>query len=170
MTARLTSNRRKFWKAYQPTSCRDALHQCKTFAQEVRNLSVERIADQMGLPDHWALYKWIENGRFPFVLIPAYESACGINLPSRWLAATQRRLLVDMPVGRAATEDDLVQLGTGFQQAVQLLSDFYKANGGADAAPVLDALRAHLQSVAFHHANVAGFAEPELPFNPTQPE
>ena len=170
MTARLTSNRRKFWKAYQPTSCRDALHQCKAFAQEVRNLSVERIADQMGLPDHWALYKWIENGRFPFVLIPAYEAATGINLPSRWLAATGRKLLVDMPIGKAADADDLVQLGTGFQQAVQLLSDFYKANGGADAAPVLDALRAHLQSVAFHHANVAGFAEPELPFNPTQPE
>lgn len=170
MTSRLSPSRRKFWKAYQPTSCRDALHQCKAYAQEARNLSVERIADQMGLPDHWALYKWIESGRFPFVLIPAYESACGINLPSRWLAATQRRLLVDMPVGRAADQGDLVQLGTGFQQAVQLLSDFYKANGGADAAPVLDALRAHLQSVAFHHANVAGFAEPELPFNPTQPE
>ena len=164
MTARLTSNRRKFWKAYQPTSCRDALHQCKTFAQEVRNLSVERIADQMGLPDHWALYKWIENGRFPFVLIPAYEAATGINLPSRWLAATQRRLLVDMPVGRAATEDDLVQLGTGFQQAVQLLSDFYKSNGAQPAAPVLEALRAHLERVAHHHFNVSGFSEPELDF------
>ena len=166
MTARLTSNRRKFWKAYQPTSCRDALHQCKAYAQEARNLSVERIADQMGLPDHWALYKWIESGRFPFVLIPAYESACGINLPSRWLAATQRRLLVDMPVGRAATEDDLVQLGTGFQQAVQLLSDFYKSNGATDPAPVLAALRSHLESVAHHHLNVAGFSQPELDFAP----
>ena len=164
MSARLSPSRRAFWKRYQPTSCRDALHQCKAYAQEARNLSVERIADQMGLPDHWALYKWIESGRFPFVLIPAYESACGINLPSRWLAATQRRLLVDMPVGRAATEDDLVQLGTGFQQAVQLLSDFYKSNGAADPAPVLDALRSHLESVAHHHFNVSGFSEPELDF------
>ncbi len=164
MTSRLSPSRRKFWKTYQPTSCRDALHQCKAYAQEARNLSVERIADQMGLPDHWALYKWIESGRFPFVLIPAYESACGINLPSRWLAATQRRLLVDMPVGRAATENDLVQLGTGFQQAVQLLSDFYKSNGATDPAPVLDALRSHLESVAHHHINVAGFSQPELDF------
>ena len=164
MTSRLSPSRRAFWKRYQPTSCRDALHQCKAYAQEARNLSVERIADQMGLPDHWALYKWIESGRFPFVLIPAYESACGINLPSRWLAATQRRLLVDMPVGRAATEDDLVQLGTGFQQAVQLLSDFYKSNGATDPAPVLDALRSHLESVAHHHFNVSGFSEPELDF------
>ena len=166
MTSRLSPSRRKFWKAYQPSSCRDALHKCKEHAREVLNLSVERIADLMGLPDHWALYKWIENGRFPFVLIPAYESACGINLPSRWLAATQRRLLVDMPVGRAATEDDLVQLGTGFQQAVQLLSDFYKSNGATDPAPVLDALRSHLESVAHHHLNVAGFSQPELDFAP----
>ena len=164
MSARLSPSRRAFWKRYQPTSCRDALHQCKAYAQEARNLSVERIADQMGLPDHWALYKWIESGRFPFVLIPAYESACGINLPSRWLAATQRRLLVDMPAGRAATEDDLVQLGTGFQQAVQLLSDFYKSNGATDPAPVLAALRSHLESVAHHHFNVSGFSEPELDF------
>ncbi len=166
MSAHLSPSRRKFWKTYQPTSCRDALHQCKAYAQEARNLSVERIADQMGLPDHWALYKWIESGRFPFVLIPAYESACGINLPSRWLAATQRRLLMDMPVGRAATENDLVQLGTGFQQAVQLLSDFYKSNGATDPAPVLDALRSHLESVAHHHINVAGFSQPELDFAP----
>ena len=150
--------RRAFWRRYQPTSCRDALEKCKEHAREARNLSVERIAADMGLNDHWALYKWIENGRFPFVLIPAYEAATGINLPSRWLAATQRRLLVDMPVGRAATEDDLVQLGTGFQQAVQLLSDFYKSNGATDPAPVLDALRSHLESVAHHHFNVSGFS------------
>ena len=164
MSARLSPGRRAFWKRYQPSSCRDALHQCKTFAQEVRNLSVERIADQMGLPDHWALYKWIENGRFPFVLIPAYEAATGINLPSRWLAATGRKLLVDMPIGKAADAGDLVQLGTGFQQAVQLLSDFYKSNGAQPAAPVLEALRAHLERVAHHHFNVSGFSEPELDF------
>jgi hypothetical protein len=164
VTPRLSPSRRSFWKRYQPTSCRDALDKAKDYAREARNLGVERIAEQMGLPDHWALYKWIESGRFPAVLLPAYESVCGINLPSRWLAAAQRRLLIDMPIGKAASEADLVQLGTGFQRAVQLLSDFYKSNGGADPAPVLEALRSHLESVAHHHANVAGFAQPELDF------
>ena len=164
MSARLSPSRRAFWKRYQPTSCRDALHQCKAYAQEVRNLSVERIADLMGLPDHWNLYKWIESGRMPFVLLPLYESVCGINLASRWMAATQGRLLVDMPAGRAADQGDLVQLGSGFQQAVQLLSDFYKSNGAQPAAPVLEALRAHLERVAHHHFNVSGFSEPELDF------
>ena len=69
-------------------------------------------------------------------------------------------------VWREVTGDDLVQLGTGFQQAVQLLSDFYKSNGATDPAPVLDALRSHLESVAHHHINVAGFSQPELDFAP----
>lgn len=165
MSSRLTPSRRAFWKRYQPTSCRDALHRTKEYAREAHNLSIERIAEQMGLADHWALYKWLESGRFPFVLIPAYEAVCGINLTSRWLAAAQRRLLVDMPIGKAASQADLVQLGSGFQHAVQLLHDFYKSSGAADPAPVLEALRAHMESVACHHFNVSVFAEPELDFN-----
>lgn len=166
MSARLSPSRRAFWKRYQPTSCRDALEKIKEHAREAHNLSVERIAAEMGLNDHWALYKWIDNGRFPLVLIPVYQHVCGINLVTRWLVTHERRLLVDMPIGKAAADADLVQLGTGFQHAVQLLSDFYRGNGAIDPAPVLQALRAHLESVAHHHANVAGFAEPELDFAP----
>ena len=166
MTKALSPNRRTFWKRYQPSSCRDALHKTKEYAREAKNLSVERVAELMGLADHWALYKWIENGRFPSVLLPSYEAVCGINLPSRWLAASQQCLLVEMPIGKAATSKDLVQLGTGYQMAVQLLSDFYASNGAADPRPVLEALRAHLESVAHHHRNVAGFAQPELDFTP----
>ncbi len=164
MSARLSPSRRAYWKRYQPSSCRDAIHKTKEFAREAHNLSVERIAELMGLPDHWALYKWVENGRFPTVLLPAFEKVCGINLPSRWLAATQHCLLVEMPIGKAATSEDLVQLGSGYQAAVQLLSDFYASNGTADPRPVLEALRAHMESVAHHHMNVAGFAQPELDF------
>ena len=164
MPSRLSPSRRAYWKRYQPTSCRDALEKCKEHAREARNLSVERIAADMGLADHWALYKWIESGRFPLILVPAYQAVCGINLVTRWQAAHERRLLVDMPVGKAAAADDLVQLGTGFSAAVQLLSDFYKSNGATDPAPVLEALRSHLESVAHHHFNVSGFSEPELDF------
>ena len=164
MTGRLSPSRRAYWKRYQPTGCRDALEKCKEHAREARNLSVERIAADMGLNDHWALYKWIESGRFPLVLVPTYQAVCGINLVTRWQAAHEHRLLVDMPVGKAAHAADLVQLGTGFQQAVQLLSDFYKSNGAQPAAPVLEALRAHLERVAHHHFNVSGFSEPELDF------
>ena len=164
MACRLTPSRRAFWKRHHPASLRAALEGCKEHAREARNLSVERIAADMGLADHWALYKWIENGRFPLVLIPAYQTVCGINLVTRWLATHERRLLIDMPVGKAGTEDDLVALNTQFGQAVQLLRDFYKSDGATDAAPVLEALHSHLESMAHHHFNVSGFAEPELDF------
>ena len=164
MTSRLSPIRRKFWKTYQPTTLRAALEGCKEHAREARNLSVERIATDMGLNDHWSLYKWIESGRFPAVLLTTYQNVCGINLVTRWMAMHERRLLVDMPVGKAGDEDDMVALATQFSQAVQLLRDFYKSSGATDPAPVLAALRSHLESVAHHHFNVSGFSEPELDF------
>ena len=66
--------------------------------------------------------------------------------------------------GKTPTEDDMVALATQFSQAVQLLRDFYKSSGATDPAPVLAALRSHLESVAHHHFNVSGFSEPELDF------
>ncbi len=155
---------RRNWKRWQPATLRDALKGCKDFALERHNLSVERIAERMGLEDHWALYKWIANGRMPLVLVPAYEHACGINLVSRWMAATDGKLLVDIPKGQQAQAADMVELNTGFAQALQLLTDFYQGGDKADAAATLDALRNHLQQVAAHHHNVAAYATPELEF------
>ena len=155
---------RRVWKNVRPNSLVHALRLCKEFAQDRHNLSVERIAERMGLEDHWALYKWIANGRMPLVLAPAFEHACGINLVARWMAATDGKLLVDMPRGRQAQPADMVELNTGFAQALQLLTDFYQADGKADPAATLAALRLHLEQVAYHHHNVAQYATPELEF------
>lgn len=155
---------RRNWKRWQPATLRDALKGCKDFALERQHLSVERIAERMGLEDHWALYKWIANGRMPLVLAPAFENACGINLVTRWLAASQDKLLVDMPKGRQGQPADMVELNTGFAQALQLLTDFYQQGGKADPTATLHALREHLQQVAYHQENVAQYATPELEF------
>ncbi|MBB5204424.1 hypothetical protein HNQ51_001738 [Inhella inkyongensis] len=152
------------WKTYQPSTLRDALQACKDYALQKHRLSVERLAERMGLEDHWALYKWIANGRMPLVNVPAYEHACGCNFVTRWLAATSGKLLVDMPKGLAPQPGDLVALNTSCAQALQLLTEFYAANGQADAAPALEALRTHLEQVAFHHRNVAAYRAPELEF------
>jgi len=151
------------WKRYQPNTLRDALQGCKQYALERHNLSVERIAERMGLEDHWALYKWIANGRMPTVLVPAYQHACGIDLVTRWLAASDHKLLVEMPTGRRAVQTDMVELNTGFAKALQLLTNFYTTTG-ADTTETLDALRLHLEQVAYHQANVAKFSSPELDF------
>lgn len=155
--------RTRNWKRLQPTSLRQALELCKEHGREQLNKSVERIADEMGVTDHWSVYKWIQTGRIPANLIPPYEGACGIDYVSRWLAASRGKLLVDMPIGRALADADVVELHNGFGAALQLLTDFYA--GKADAPATLEALTNHLQQVAWHHANVRQHATPELDFS-----
>jgi hypothetical protein len=155
---------RRNWKSYQPSSLRDALQGCKDFATQRHNLSVERIAERMGLEDHWALYKWIANGRMPVVNLHPYEHACGIDLVTRYLAATAGKLLVAMPAGRQAQPADMVEINTGFAAALQLLTDFYAGGEKANPAATLQALRNHLEQVAYHQHNVANYATPELEF------
>jgi hypothetical protein len=155
---------RRNWKGYQPATLRDALQGCKDFAQQRHNLSVERIAERMGLEDHWALYKWLANGRMPLVNLHPYEHACGIDLVTRYLAATAGKLLVDIPKGRQAQPTDMVELNTCFASALQLLTDFYNQGSKADPDATLQALRNHLEQVAYHQRNVAAYATPELEF------
>jgi hypothetical protein len=159
----VTAKPRRNWKRMQPNSLRQAMVLCKEHGQERFNLSIERIAERMGENDPWRLYKWIENGRMPAVLIPAYENACGIDFITRWLAAGRRKLLIDVPTGRALTDVDVVGLHNGFGVAMQLLTDFHA--GKSDAAATLEALTAHIEQVGFHHANVAKYATPELAFS-----
>ena len=116
---------RRNWKRIQPTSLRHALELCKEHARERLNRSVERIADEMGITDHWTVYKWLQTGRIPANLIRPFESACGIDYVTRWIAASAGKMLVDIPTGRRLEGTDVVALHNGFGAALQLLTDFY---------------------------------------------
>lgn len=155
---------RRNWKRVRPSSAIDALRLCKEYAQEKKNLSIERIGDRMGV-SHDSLYKWLATGRLPFILIPAYEHACGCHFASEWAAASAGKLVISMPGGRTATQTDMVELNSCFGAALQLLSDFYAAPAKADATEVLAALTNHLQQVSWHQANVAQHTNPELDFS-----
>lgn len=152
--------KRRNWKYAQPSSLRQALEWCKEFARERHNLGVERIAERMGLPDHSALYKWLANGRMPAVLIPVYERVCGINLVSRWLAATAGKALIDIPTGRTATAQDTQRLQEIFTETTGTLLAFY--SGKHDAADTLAALQNALEELAWHRGNVQQHAQPQL--------
>jgi hypothetical protein len=154
---------RRNWKRVHPISMVEALRLCKDFAQEKRNLSIERIADRMGVT-HDSLYKWLASGRLPVILIPSFEHTCGCHFASEWLAASAGRLVVAMPNGRSATQADMVELNSCFASALQLLTDFYAAPASADATETLAALTSHLSQVAWHRANVSQHATPELDF------
>ena len=154
---------RRNWKRVRPASLVEALRLCKEFAQERKNLSIERIADRMGAT-HDSLYKWLATGRLPAILIPSFEQTCGCHFASEWLAASAGMLMIAMPTGRTAKQTDMVELNSCFAAALQLLTDFYATPAKADASETLAALTHHLSQVAWHHANVGLHANPELEF------
>jgi hypothetical protein len=150
-------------KRQRANSLVHAMRLCKECAQAKRHLSVERIADRMGV-SHDSLYKWLATGRMPAILIPAYELACGCHFVSEWLAASADRLVVAMPTGRKAGGAELLDMNSSCAAALQLLTAFYAAPQAADTEATLAALRLHLEQVAYHHHNVAAYATPELEF------
>lgn len=154
---------RRNWKRLRATSLRHALELCKDHAREKLNRSVESIAAEMGVADHWTVYKWLQTGRIPAILIRPFETACGIDFVTRWLAASSGRMLVDIPSGRALKDTDVVDLHAGFSQAVKFITDFYAGN--ADPEDTVAALTNHLENVAWHRANVTQHISPQLDFD-----
>jgi hypothetical protein len=149
------------WKRLQPNSLLHALRLCKDYAREVRNLSVERIADRMSV-SHDALYKWLATGRMPANLIPTYELVCGIPFVTRWQAATTGKLLVDMPSGKAASPEDIAELQEVLNGAVGNLIKF--GLGKIEVEETQAALQNALEALAYHRGNVEKYAQPEFDF------
>ncbi len=135
---------------------------CIEYGRQKHNLSVDRIADRMGLPQKWTLYKWMENGRIPSIEIPAFEHACGANFVTVYLATAAHKLLIDIPVGKKPVDTDILTLNANFNDAISLLTRFYK--GEADMQDTLSALTNTIESIAFHRENIQKDHAPELDF------
>ena len=148
------------WKRMQPTGLRHALELCKEHAREKLNRSVERIAEEMGLTDHWTLYKWLQSGRIPANLVRPYENACGINFVTRWQAASAGYLLIDIPSGRNVTAADMQVLQELLNTAVGQLLQFYA--GKAESQDALAAIQQGMEGLAWHRGNVEKHLQPEL--------
>ena len=155
---------RRNWKALQPSSLRHAFELCKDHARERLNKSVEGIAEDMGLADHWVLYKYLQKGSMPANLIKPYELACGINYVTRWQASSGGCLLVQIATGRKLAHADIVELHEHFAMALKLLTDYYAKPGDPSAA--LAALTTHMEHVAWHRQNVAQHINPQLDLQP----
>ncbi|MFJ4141443.1 hypothetical protein [Pseudomonas sp. NPDC089734] len=153
---------RRRWKGIQPTSLRHALELCKDFAKDIHNQSVERIAVEMGLSDHWTLYKWLQTGRMPANLIRPYERACGCDYVTRWIAASAGRLTIEMPSGRKCSAEDMQALQELLTTASGKLLAFYSKNSEADET--LAAIQAAMEALAWHNGNVVQTQNPQLEF------
>ena len=151
---------RRNWKQHCPPTLRDAIKESKEYALNRRNMSVERIAAQSGITDHWSLYKYVQNGRMPASVIVPFEQACGINLITRWLAATGGKLLIDIPTGRSASSDDMQALQEQLTSVTGTLLKFYGGNCEADEA--LADIQAAMEVLAWHRGNILQHAHPQL--------
>ncbi|TVP10573.1 helix-turn-helix domain-containing protein [Shewanella sp. KCT] len=148
------------WKKVTANSLRHAMELCLAHARERKNLSVDRVADLMGLPNKWTLYKWLENGRMPSVLIRPFEHACGITLMTRYLATSGGQLVIDIPAGKRADASDINAVQGSFSDAMGLLIKFY--DGQTEAEETLGALTRLMSGIAWHRENVNKSLTPEL--------
>lgn len=147
------------WKRVIPRSTVDALRLCKDFAIERHNLSVERIADRMGVSAD-LLYKWLASGNMPLAQVQSYEHLCGCNFISDHLAHSHGKLAVTIPSGRGLEDYDLLRMHQSFSSAMALLADFYA--GKCSGESTLAALTKHMEATAWHRENVIAHSQPEL--------
>lgn len=154
---------RRNWKTWVPRSPVESIRGCIDQAREQRNRGIDRLAfDHLGLNNSSSLYKWQADGRLPLSLVMPLEHACGLPLITRYLAAAHGKLLVDIPTGRAVNAVDMQHLQAVLHAATGALLAFYA--GQVTAQDTLDAIRAGLESLAWHHGNVQQHDHPQLDF------
>lgn len=149
---------KRVWKSYRPSSMRDALRACKDYAIEKKRLSVERVANLMGVTDE-SLYKWQSSAAMPAALIPTYEHICGVAFVTEWLAEQAGKIVIDIPKGHLGHEDVQTLQGV-LHEAVGALIDL--AAKKIDQEATLQRLMNGMEALAYHHANVKKFDQPEL--------
>lgn len=160
---------RKSWKNRPVNSIPNAMELCLEYAKARHNLSVDRVADRMGLANKWVIYKWIESGRIPAVLIRPFEHACGINFITRYLAHSDHKLLIDIPVGRQIEAADTHQLSETLNTMLGQLMKHY--NGGRqDVDELMESLLTSMEALGWHHGNLENFENPQLQFGDTNNE
>ena len=145
---------------HPPQSLQQALEACLNHARTKHRQSIERIAADMGLANHWNLYKWVESGRLPAVLIRPFELACRCNYVTRFLAHASHHLVIDIPTGKLPALNDLQTLQIASNEAMGALINF--ASGKIDAAVVIDTVTEALEHFAYQRENVRHAQQPEL--------
>lgn len=133
---------------------------CVRYARDVHNLSVERIAELMGLESHFTLYKWMESGRMPAVLIRSFENACQCDFVTRYIACSAGKLVIDMPTGRRAEHKELNELSVFTHTVIGKLIEFFDTP--ENEASVIQAVNILIEDLAHQRGNVEKYQQPEL--------
>ena len=150
---------RKRWKPVQPASMQHAIRLCLDYALHKHNRSVARVAELIGTSE-WAVYKWMSEGSIPSVRIRPFEFACDATFITHYIATSAQKLVIDIPTGRSGSQDELLDLQNQLNDAVSLLTRFYR--GEAEAEDVLHGVTRAMQQLAGHRENVRKHDAPEL--------
>jgi len=148
------------WATYRPSSLQDAIEACVEFARDRHQMSVDRIADAMGMASKYTLYKYIESASIPARLIRPFETACHCTFVTQHLAASARKLLLDMPTGRKAGTGDIQAVQVACNTAVGALLDF--SAGKACASHTVALITEAIERLARERAEVERHGQPEL--------
>lgn len=133
---------------------------CIEQARSKHRISVDRIAADMGLANAWNIYKWVESGRIPAVMIRPFEIACRCDFVTRYLAHAAHKLIIDIPTGRALLAADMPAVQAATNDALGALINF--AAGKVAAEEVVQQVTTAMEQLAWHRENAARSAQPEL--------
>ena len=159
----MATNQRINWKRKQAQvgNLLSAIELCVEFARVKSNQSVERIAELMGIPSHWTLYKWMESGKLPANLIAPFEHACGCSFVSEFLATRSgNKIVISIPQGKKATVEDVNTLQRNFTEAVSALMKFY--DNAENETETIAHINTVIADLAAHKINVMMDSAPEL--------
>lgn len=147
------------WK-HPPQSLQEAMEACLDHALKKHRRSLDHVAADMGLPNKWVLYKWVESGRMPAVMIRPFELACRAAFVTAFIGHSAHKLVIDIPTGRMPEAHDLAVVQAVAHDAVGALIDF--TAGKVDAAFVQTTMTVAMEQLAWHRENAARAAQPEL--------
>lgn len=155
-------------KTAQPISLRDAMECCLKHGKYQHNLSVQRVADLLGVSSHYTIYRWLENGRLPASLIIPFERACDANFVTTYLIHATGRMAVDIPVGSWPEVSEFNRLQIIFADALKTLVRYYDSQD-VSAEETRSALMEVMESLAWYWQNIAKSQAPELDFRSENP-
>jgi len=150
---------RRRWKARQPATMQEAIRLCLDWALYKHNRSVARIAELNGVSE-WVIYKWMSEGSIPSKRIRPFEFACDATYITQYIAVSAQKLVIDIPTGRDCDESTLLDLQNTLNDAVSLLTRFYRDE--AEPADVLQGVTKAMTKLAGHRENVRKNDAPEL--------
>jgi len=150
------------WKVWRPQTLQEAVEGCVSYAQHNARKSVDQIADLVA-ENGGTIYKWMATGNIPARKIAGFEHACGASYVSGYLAASSRKLVIDLPTGRMPSSADLHGLQEACTAAVGAVIAYAQGKKAADET--IDFLTAAIHRLAVERAHVERQSQPELPLS-----